>query len=263
VSRNPNGDADANLDDNAVMTSVGQLLAKARASKEWSLQGVAERLGVSRSAVNQWELGITQPENDRVPEVLSLLNIDANAYMQAVEQDSRNPSPNTQRKVDAERSQKARSLREADLRELPHRGRLRGDASAFAPFRGAPDDLPVYGAQETGGGAMKLTQTAVEEVQPVPYSADAFDVYVASDSMSPAYERGDRIRIFPNRPVTPGRDVLFLSSALQDGADAVIRRLVEITPTHWICKQWNPPREARLDRKEWPIAYRIVSVTRQ
>lgn len=263
MSRHPNGDAPANLDDNASMTRVGRLLAQARDDKGWSLQAVADRLGVSRSAVNQWELGITQPDNDRVPEVLGLLSIDANTYMQAVDHDSRKSASAPQRDIDAERSQKARSLREADSREMPRRGRLRGDASAFAPVRSPPDELPVYGAQEIGGGAMKLTQTAVEDTQPVPYSAEAFDVYVASDSMSPAYERGDRVRIFPSRPITPGRDVLLLSAPLQDGADAAIRRLVEITETHWVCKQWNPERETKLSRKDWPIAYRIVSVTRQ
>lgn len=246
------------------MTEVGQLLARARAEKDWSLQAVADRLGVSRSAVNQWELGITQPDNDRIPEVLQVLSIDAAMYMAAIEHDSRNTAAKAQRPFDAERSHNARSDREGEPRVgRARRGRLSGDGSAYGPSRDGPDELPVYGAHEVGGGAMALTRKKVEDVERNPFVAEAFDVFVAGDVMSPAYDRGDRIRVFPGRPVVKDRDILLLAGPLETGPKAAIRRLVEITDSHWICKQWNPQKVAKFDRKEWPIAFRIVGVTRQ
>jgi len=260
MSRQPNGDECALGNENAVMKELGLLLAKAREAKGWSLQQVADRLKVSRSAVNQWELGITQPHSTNLSAVLELLNIDAAAYMRAVRADSRGSSPNSERSIDATRSQSA-SLRTGvgQRQGRPGRGRVFGDASGYGPAMGDVEDVPVYGASEIGGGLMTLTESPIEEVDRTLYVAVAFDLYITSDAMAPVYERGDRVRIFPGRPVVAGKDVLLATAEVGKAPTTVaLRRLVDITDSHWICKQWNPEKTHKYSRKDYPIAYRVV-----
>lgn len=245
------------------MTELGLLLAKARDAKGWSLQKVATRLGVSRSAVNQWELGTTSPDADRIPQVCELLSIDTRTYMRAVEAGAANSHGGDVRTIDAARSQRAlsRSGGRPGVGQ-PRRGRLSGDASAYEFVRSG-SELPVYGARDSGGGLMDMSQQPTEEVDRAPFVAEAFDLYVECDVMGHAYERGDRIRVFPGRPIKRGTDVLLLTSAVGTGPRVAIRRLVEITDTHWVCKQWVPEKTVEFPREEWPLAYRIIGVFRQ
>lgn len=150
---------------------------------------------------------------------------------------------------------------------IDQRGQLSGDARDLgATPRYSPELLPIYAATDLGGGLMMLSaQPKLTEVRPhfVADVADAFGLYVATDVMTPAYNRGDRIVISPPRPARDGDDVVLLDRELKPGpARSAIRRLLSRTETHWICMQYKPEKREKFAISEWPICYKIESVRR-
>lgn len=87
---------------------------------------------------------------------------------------------------------------------------------------------------------------------------NAFGVYVVGDSMEPRYEQGDLITVHPTKPPSNGADVLVLASHPTGETAALVKRLVKVTPSHWIVRQFNPPGEMKLDRQEWQVCMLIV-----
>ena len=120
-------------------------------------------------------------------------------------------------------------------------------------------------------GEFFLEYREIDEVARPPKLENArgiFAFYVQDQAMSPELEPGDMVYVNPNLPRYPGVTVLLYHAEPVDrldfAADAslcCIRRVIEITPTHWICVAWMGDSEAlkeELSREEWPIADRIV-----
>src|SRR5262245_59085459 len=87
-SRPTNMDGYPSLGDHASMTELGGLIAEYRKAKFPTLEQAAEALEVSRSAVNQWELGLTAPRGKNIAKVIRVFGIDSDDYMAAVQRDA-------------------------------------------------------------------------------------------------------------------------------------------------------------------------------
>ena len=126
-------------------------------------------------------------------------------------------------------------------------------------------DFPVYGSAEGGDGIMLLDNDPIEYA-PRPGILlgvqGAFSVYVVNDSMSPAFDPGDRIHIHPARPVIPGSYVLFIRQDMNGNRHALIKKLVRATQKAWRVEQFNPPKQFDLPRNHWQSAFRIVGSDR-
>ena len=124
------------------------------------------------------------------------------------------------------------------------------------------NDLPVYGVFEMDAGMFDLAGVAKligrpQELEPV---REAFGVYVGTDNMSPALDRGDIAVIDPSKPVAERDLCLFVNA---DGKRRTIRRLAAVTDSGWKVEQYNPAGAATLPRKEWPSAFRIFSIRKR
>lgn len=138
-------------------------------------------------------------------------------------------------------------------------------AAMAAVQMGGDRNFPVYGSAEGGSGVMVL------ENEPIEYATrpstlegvrGAFAVYVVNDSMEPAYEQGDRIHVHPARPVSPGKDALFIREDADGTRYAMIKRLVRASETTWKVRQFNPAKTFDLPRSLWQKALRIVGSDR-
>lgn len=237
----------------ADMQEIGRLIHKARKDKRLTLAELARKLGVSRSAVNQWELGTSTPESKRFPSICSVLEIDPrelHANVNAMDQTS----------IDGLVTRGATSSA----------GRITGGVRQMpAPFGWAGGLLPVYGSSDGGGGVMALTETPIGPPEPRPTfageSTGAIGVIVEHDVMSPAYRRGDRLLLLPFKPANPGDDVVLFSGKPGEArrVRAVVRQLVQRTETHWICHQHNPPKKEKFALADFPLCYRVESVRRR
>ena len=102
---------------------------------------------------------------------------------------------------------------------------------------------------------------AVPRSEYLRYAEYSFALEIMSDDMSPAFERRDVAVINPDRSVIPGDDVLLVKDYTEKGGDPFsgqLRRLVKETNTHWIVRQFNPAKEYKLAKEEWPRALHVA-----
>lgn len=222
--------------------SLGEVIWAARKAKRMSLREVAQALGVSAAAVSQWENDGVKPTANNRAALASLLSIDPASMLELLidERDSVATSSN-------------------QLKSGGAAGGVRALDRAGEHVLGVP--LPVFNMRFSDGITHLSDEATDEEIRPAfaIKVKNAFGVLVYGDDMKPAYEAGDRVLIYPDRPVYPGRDVLLLTADRQ----AKLRRLLEISDTHWMVQQWNPPKREKLPRSEWPQALWIESVRRR
>lgn len=234
------------------MEEIGRLIRKARKDKGFTLADLAQRIGVSRSAVNQWELGTSTPESKRLSDICRVLDIDPrdlHAHVNAT----------NEKVVDGRVTVNATS----SVR------RMTGVWQMPSPFGWSGALLPVFGSNDVGGGVMMLTDEPTGAPEPRPTfageSTGAIGVIVEHDTMSPAYRRGDRLLLLPHKPAVPGDDVVLFSGKPGEARKvrAVVRQLLSRTETHWICHQHKPPKREKLAISDFPLCYRVESVRRR
>ena len=123
------------------------------------------------------------------------------------------------------------------------------------------DMLPVYASAEGGGGAIIITNEPIDFVhrpEPLLSVRDGYGCYVIGDSMSPAYEQGDLLLVHPGRPVRAGDDCVFVRDHGDGSLQALVKRLLRISPEKWRVRQHNPARDFDLDRSQWQKAQLVV-----
>lgn len=252
-SSHANDDKQARSAVSTGMNEIGRLIRKARKDKRLTLEELAQRIGVSRSAVNQWELGTSTPESKRFPSICSVLEIDP----RDLHADASAPD---QRPVDGIVTRGAASST----------GRAIGGVRQMsAPFGWLGAILPVFGSYDVGGGIMMLTEEPIGPPEPRPSfageSTGAFGVIVEHDMMSPAYRRGDRLLLLPHKPAVPGDDVVLFSAKPGEARKvrSVVRHLLQRTETHWVCEQHNPHKREKFALADFPLCYRVESVRRR
>jgi hypothetical protein len=131
--------------------------------------------------------------------------------------------------------------------------------ASVAPIRGAIElrDFPIYGAVRGGTeGAMVTDSEPIQYIarpDPLLSVRSAYGVYVVGESMSPAYEQGDIALIHPGLPPRRGSDVILTRSDPHGTPEALIKNLVGWTEQEWHLRQYNPPREFALPRRDWDL----------
>jgi len=235
------------------MEEIGRLIRRARKDKGLTLAELAHRIGVSRSAVNQWELGTSTPEAKRFGDICRVLDIDPREL-------HKNINAPDQTHIDAPITRSA---------NFPQ-GRITGGVRHMpTPFGWSGAILPVYGSSDAGGGVMALTEEPIGPPEPRPTFAGettgAVGVIVEHDVMAPAYRRGDRLLLLPHKPAVPGDDVVLFSGKPGEArkVKAVVRQLVQRTDSHWICQQHTPAKREKFAIADFPLCYRIESVRRR
>jgi phage repressor protein C with HTH and peptisase S24 domain len=87
---------------------------------------------------------------------------------------------------------------------------------------------------------------------------NSYAVLVVGDSMEPAYEPGDMVIVHPRKPAIKGKNAIFVSDEEHGEFRASIKRLVQETSDRWTVRQFNPPKDFHLSKRDWPRALRII-----
>lgn len=204
--------------------------------KEWrlkrglSMQALAERAGTSRQQIHKLERGERRLTEDWMRRVAVILD--------CAPADLLSPA------FDGQSEPGARALAEP---------RAAIDIGAMQPVnfdRGDP--IPVYASAQGGPDGTILAYEPIEFVdrpEPLFGVRNAFAMYVVSDSMEPKYSQGALLLVHPGRPVRQNDYVLIVKQAEDGEHSAMVKQLIRAETDRLVVRQFNPPREFELDRR--------------
>ena len=125
---------------------------------------------------------------------------------------------------------------------------------------GSSRDFRVYASAEGGPGEIIRSSDPIDFVPrpaPVQHVKEAYGLIVTGDSMEPEFRPGDTLILNPRLPVIGGESYVFYAEVAGE-ARATIKNLRRATVDKWMVRQWNPPKEFSLSRKEWRICHRVL-----
>ncbi|MGE0726021.1 MAG: XRE family transcriptional regulator [Alphaproteobacteria bacterium] len=117
--------------------------------------------------------------------------------------------------------------------------------------------LPVYGSAQAGPDGQTIDFDPIEWIErpgELRDVAGAFAVYVVNDSMEPKYEQGDMLYIHPSRAPRRQSHVVIVKT---DGT-ALVKRLVRMDVDEVVVRQYNPPAEYAIPRRDVKAVYLVV-----
>lgn len=139
-------------------------------------------------------------------------------------------------------------------------------------------DIPVYGTA-LGADAEYATyadgKVAIEQIDlntgevvdrfrrppNLLHRRDIYGLYVAGDSMDPAYESGQGILIDPKKPASTRDYVVVYLRDREDGdsaAGVLLKRLVRRSASFVELQQYNPPATFKLDARLYKEVHRVM-----
>lgn len=206
-------------------SQFGQKLKAAMKAADVKNVDITRVLGVTASSVSQWISGAVTPRDDKVAKLAELLKVKPEDLL-------------------------GRPIRKV-FAPMP--------LNAIAVGAQSTRDLPVYAAVEGGGGAMIISQSAIEYTYRSETSRgpECFAVHVIGDSMEPAFFQGEQVVVDPRRVPAAGDDCIFVNDREPEW-HAVVKRLLRATPDKWRVRQYNPAKDFELPRTEWTRALKII-----
>jgi transcriptional regulator with XRE-family HTH domain len=119
-------------------------------------------------------------------------------------------------------------------------------------------DLPVRGHAQGGpDGAVLLDPDPIDwTFRPAELQGarDAFAMFVTGASMGEILPEGTTIFVHPSLPPRPNDFVVVEKT----GHEALIKRLIRRTAEHLWLRQYNPPKDIRLERSQVLALYRVI-----
>ena len=126
---------------------------------------------------------------------------------------------------------------------------------------GANRDLPIYAAARGGDGHVIITFDPISYMKmPAVLQGvkGGYGLLLTGDSMVPAYRPGETALINPNLPPARDEDVVLYHTSETDDHEAIIKRLVGYNDREWMLEQYNPKKEFKEFRADWPVCHRVV-----
>lgn len=212
----------------------GEIIQKARESRNWSQKDLAGRVGISQPAIKKIEDGETL-HSKFLPKIAQILELDL-ALLDLSLAGAATPA----------------------LPTLPA-----GTVPVGNPY--ADKDFPIYTAAEGGPGEIIRSPDPIDwwprpiEVQRV---TGAYGMYIVGTSMAPEFEEGQVAVVNPNLPHVANKPYLFYAETDHGTVRATVKRLRRQTADAWHVTQHNPPEGQKSDftltKNLWRIAHRIV-----
>lgn len=119
------------------------------------------------------------------------------------------------------------------------------------------DRLPVYGSAQAGPDGQRIEFDPIEWIdrpETLREVPGAFAMYVMNDSMEPKYEQGDMLYVHPTRIPRRMSHVVIVKN---DGT-ALVKRLVRAEMEAFVVRQYNPPGEYEIPRREVKALYLVL-----
>jgi phage repressor protein C with HTH and peptisase S24 domain len=207
--------------------TLGERIKERREAIKLSQDTLGKAVGVSRSAVAQWESDLNAPTLDKIPGLALALGVSAEWLLTGV------------------------GVVTGSIEPIRLGGRTvdLGESLRVPSVASMPVDLPEIGVAAGGNnGDFSINGQTVDYKRRPPglmSNRSAFAIRVIGDSMYPRYEEGELIYIDPKRPPRIGDDILVELKPERGGepGHAYIKRLLAKTPTKLRVGQFNPPKE--------------------
>ncbi len=122
-------------------------------------------------------------------------------------------------------------------------------------------DFPVFGTAEGGGGALIISNAAVEYMfrpEPLRRVREGYGIIVSGESMAPKVQSGSTMLVNPHIPPRAEDVCIFRKSADDGTVHMIVKELVNYTDTIWRVKQYRPAKTFSLKRSEWQICHVTV-----
>ena len=123
-------------------------------------------------------------------------------------------------------------------------------------------DMPILGHAKGGEDAFFIDNGEIAGYTMRPHIldgvADAYAVEFWDTSMEPALKHGHLGWVHPRKPVKPGDDVVV---QLNDG-QALVKTLLRRTESQLVLRQYNPPKDFKIDRAGVKSVHLIVGTLR-
>ena len=189
---------------------VGQVIRKYRTAAGMDQATLASRLGYTKTAIGNWELGLTRPDIDNVPKICKELGI---PVTELLGMETETALPTEDRRVLEAYHQLDRFDRNT-VRQLMDRLLFQQDSKEKARLRRAYMPLCLYEeAAAAGIGAPMLDYAENETVYAlqanVPYGTDGI-IRVNGRSMEPTFHDGSSVYVELGASVQPGQIGIFI-----------------------------------------------------
>lgn len=140
------------------------------------------------------------------------------------------------------------------------------DSFTPAPIKGTDlvsqrRDLPIYAAAKGGEGHVIITFDPISYMKMPAVLQDVkggYGLLLTGESMVPAYRPGETVLVNPNLPPARDEDVVLYHTSDTDENQAIIKRLIGYNDREWFLEQYNPAKEFKEFRADWPVCHRVV-----
>lgn len=194
---------------------------------------VADKFGITQSAISQWESGATAPKPDQLPLLADALNTSIHYILTG----------------------------EAGVRQISD-----ATAPSISVIRESPLTVPVFGTVRGGSdGDFILQGEVVEHVRRLPgieSLKDTYALYIVGDSMTPWATEGDLIYVTATRPPFPGCKVVVQTQDPMTGVTtgALIKAYEGRTDKVLKLSQYNPVREVVIPLTKVKSVHRVLTL---
>lgn len=124
--------------------------------------------------------------------------------------------------------------------------------------------MPVYAAGMGGDGHIIVTFDEIDRVKrpaELENVKGGYGLLIKGSSMTPAINEGDMALVNPHLPPSRGANVILYHTPPHGGdVEAMVKHLLSWNDREWSLKQWNPMKEFKEYRQEWPICHRVVGI---
>lgn len=195
---------------------------------------IATKIGVTPSAISQWETGYTQPANDKLTKLADILRTSVNHILTG-----------------------SNGVRHSD--DAP-------DISAA--LKDAPRNVPVFGTVPGGPeGSFIMNEAIVTEYLPRPPGIaslkEVYGLYIVGDSMKGfGSSEGDVIYVSPTRPPVIGGLVVVQLQDDKTGEPvaAMVKQYHGRTATHLKLAQFNPAKDIQVALGRVRSIHRVLTL---
>lgn len=122
--------------------------------------------------------------------------------------------------------------------------------------------MPVFSGAQGGQGKLIVGSDPIDRVRMPAFLENvqgAYGLLIDGESMVPAFFPGDTALVNPHLRPQRGRNViLYHNPPGGEDAEAIIKQLNGWNDREWDLEQWNPHKQFKEFRKEWPICHRVV-----
>ena len=191
-------------------THVGQVIRKCRIAAGMDQADLAAKLGYTKTAVGNWELGLTRPDIDNVPKLCRELSVPVTELLGMAPESA---LPNEDR-VLLEMYHQLNKFDRHTVRQIMDRLLFQQDTKEKARLRRAYQPICLYEEAAAAGIGTPMLDYAESEMiyvlqDHVPHGSDGI-IHVNGRSMEPTFRDGSYVYVDSRASVQPGQVGIFI-----------------------------------------------------